>query len=289
MTTTEKPAEAVAVDEPDPMWDVPVGDVSARQREEFQEYWRPYEEGARTTCGGSNREAVADGTYVGGGDNYPGYICTRRNHPDHWKHIATSGERVIGYWGGTDPKDLKPATPEDIDPAGLVAIEVGKLYKFRNRRTLLMVVGKRRESGVERVEVLDLEHERYRVLDTAQLAVRREDMVPTPQQMKWVGAFMAKRRQEVRDNAVQQRRDGYFKTVAELNGILSELGLEPYQALRQGYMRPEIQIRTKGLDDAEAKRRLVEWFTTLTPPAGVEFIDGGITGRRMGFELYDHT
>ena len=284
MTTTEKPAEKlVPVDEPDPMWDIEVGDISQRQAEELREYWDPYGD---NHCNARNREAVEDGTWVGE-DRYDGYVCTRNDHPDHWKHIATAGRRVIGYWGGTDPKDLA-VVPEDVDSDEPFALEIGKLYKFRNRRTLLMVVGKRRESGVDKVEVLDLDHEKYRVLDSTKLAPRREDMVPTAQQLKWIAQFMAKRRQEVRDNALQQRRDGYFKTARELNGILTELGLEPYLARRQGGMRPSFQIRTTGLDDSEAKRRLADWFKTLTPPPGIEFTELP-AGRYMGFDLYDAT
>lgn len=285
MTTTEKPAEMVLVDDPDPMWDIPVGRIPESRDSELADYWKAYNDDGEL-CGSRNRDAIADGSWVGQ-EAYDGYVCTRRNHPDHWKHIATAGHNVLGYWGGTDPKSL-PVVPADIDSDEPFEVEIGKLYKFRNRRTLMMAVGKRRESGTDKVEVLDLDHQRYRVLDRTQLAPRREDMHPTPAQLKWVAEFMAKRRQEVRDNAILQRRDGYFKSVKELNGILTELGLEPYLPRRQGSIRPMFQIRTTGIEDSEAKRRMADWFRTLTPPPGIEFLDFP-SNRALGFELYDQT
>lgn len=288
MTTTEKPAEAmVTVEDPDPMWDIPVGDISPRSRwDELEEYWKPYGEDHYTTCGASNEDAVRTGEWIGHED-YDGYTCSRREHPEHWKHIATSGSRVLGYWGGVDPAQMT-MVPADIDTDEPFDVEIGKLYKFRNRRTLMMVVGKRRESGVDKVEVLDMQHERYRVLDVKQLAPRRDDMIPTPEQFKWVATFMATRRQEVRNNALQQRRDGYFKSAKELNGILDELGLEPYQARRQGTFRPQFSIRVTGMEDRDAKAKLAEWFKTLKPPPGIEFMEIPQT-RNMAMDLYDQS
>jgi hypothetical protein len=136
---------------------------------------------------------------------------------------------------------------------------------------MLMLIGIR---PADKVEVLDLSHSRYRVLDRVQLIPRADDAEPlTAEQLKWVATFMAERRNKVREVAIQQRRDGYFKSAADLNGVLTELGLEPHRPTRTGRLQPEIDIRTKGMDDNVARRLLTKWFNELPPlPAGIEFI-----------------
>lgn len=262
MTTTEKPAPVVSVEEPDPFWDWRPGrDMTNEQRALYR---AELEAGGGGECQASNDLAVDDGTWVG---DSGAYHCSRvAGHPEHYKHIAIGGRYICGYWGGIDPAEL--VIPEgDVDPEpDPFELEVGGLYKFRNRPTLLMVVGTRKD---EKVEVLDLTHQRYRVLDKVQLIPRRGDMEPTAEQLKWVAKFMADRRKEVRETAVKQRRDGFFKSVDDLNKVLGELGLEPHRSRRSGYWQPELRIRTEGMSDDQAKARLLEWLRTVKMPPGI--------------------
>jgi hypothetical protein len=264
MTTTEKATE-VAVD---PLADLDYfsRDMKRRHLAAWRELYRLHRDGGG--CRAVANEPDVD-NYVGENEANPHYQCSRRVHPPEWKHIASysgDGGYVIGYWGGA-PDD--PETEADPEPEPFELV-IGTIYKFRNRPTMLMFIGGRPEG---KVEVLDLTHQRYRVLDSKQLIPRPADSPDlTPDQLKWVAKFMAERRNKVREVAIKQRADGYFKSAEDLNGILTELGLEPHRPRRSGRFQPEISIRTKGLDDYAARKLLTEWFNALpAPPAGIEF------------------
>lgn len=262
MTTTEK---AVTTD--------PLGDLDYYSRDMKRRHtaaWRDL-----YAAGGSSCEARSNADDV---DNYVGetgdtWTCTRREHPSDWKHIATYDHRiggyVIGYWGGA-PDD--PETEVDPEPEPFT-LTIGTIYKFRNRPTMLMYIGSR---PGDKCEVLDLTHERYRVLDAKQLIPRPDDSPAlTPEQLKWVAKFMAERRDKVREVAIRQRADGYFKTADELNGVLNELGLEPHLPARAGQLQFPMRVRTKGISDSEAVRRLAVWANSLPPmPDGIELTRG---------------
>lgn len=267
MTTTEKPAEQLTED---PFWDIPVeSNLNAADYEEIR--------AGGSSCGALNNRA----------DDYEGergdWTCTRSRHPDHWRHIALSGNYVLGKWGG----DGTVTTETDPDPDMEVGkLEIGKLYKFRNRPTLLMVVGFRRE---DRVEVLDLTHQRFRVLTPVQLVPRRDDMVPTPEQLKWVGMFMAQQRVKTRQVAVAQRRDEFFKSMTELNSVLNELGLEPAKRRMEGQIQLTLQVRAEGFDSpAHVQTRFVDWLAQQVMPTGVTLTRTPTT-RSVYTELRDRT
>lgn len=268
MTTTEKPMETGL--EPDPFWDVPTG-----QRVEGDEYYQ-LRAGDDPYCGASSYGGT---DFEGEGRASDRWSCSRGAHPSHWRHVALSGRLVVAKWGGDPTKQPLPV-PDEVDapqPDGFTP-EIGGLYKAEGRRTLLMVVGFRRAG---QVEILDLTHQRFRVLRRAQLRPKRDDMVPTPEQMRWAGQFMAERRKLTRDNALKQRRDGYFKSVTELNRVLAELGLEQHVRTRQGRVSIEIPVRlTSQLTDTALRDKFVEWITANGMPDGVALQEGRDFGRR---------
>ncbi len=126
----------------------------------------------------------------GGEGQRPGlggaWSCSLPRHDHFQPHIAMSHTNVLAKWGVYE----EPETT--TDPVVPFTPEVGVLYRFRNRDTMLLYVAARKDG---RVDVLDLEHSRYRVLRREQLALRRDtDPDPTPQQMQWVATFMSERR-----------------------------------------------------------------------------------------------
>lgn len=261
MTTTEKTAVVT-----DPLGDLDY--VSRDLKRRHATAWNElYQQNREDKCGATTYDDDLVDDYVGEAGRFS---CSRRSHPDDWKHIATyddsNGGYVIGYWGGA-PAD--PETETDPDPAPFT-LTIGTIYKFRNRPTMLMLVGTRPNN---KCEVLDLTHKRFRLLDGAQLIPRRDDAAPLePDQLKWVAQFMAERRNKVREVAIRQRGDGYFKTGDELNQVLTELGLEPHLPTRGGQFQPTLKLRTKGLSDRVALRLLTEWVQSLPPlPAGITY------------------
>lgn len=269
MTTMEKTDL-----EPDPLWGVEAGaEMTASQVDVFYTHRRAATAGCFATS--DTAEDVVGRPGVWG--------CSRRQHPEHWKHIATDGgDYVYACWGGIAPE---PDGEPDADP-GPFELEIGVLYKFRNKSTVLMVVGVRKDA---QVEVLDLTHEKFRVLKPEQLVPRKADAEPpTPEQMKWVGEFLAQRRKSVRDNALKQRRDGYFNRLADLNGVLNELGMEPYRPRRTGTMSPPLSVRTVGLTDDQARQRLAAWLNTLELPSGFERV-GTMSARDIRTDMRDES
>lgn len=264
MTTTEAVPEEKAAEkpaapavEPDPFWDIEPG------TDMDDATYREITGRGMTHCG----VRVATGEdYEGEGNASSHWSCTRAEHPDHWRHIALAGHHVIGKWGGAEDGDPNSASPEerDPDPGPDFQLEVGELYKFRNRPTVLQVVGFRRDG---RVEVLDLTHLRYRVLKREQMVPRKDELTLTPEQVRWVGKFMAERRAQARQNALTQRRNGYFRTLEDLNGVLTELSLEPHQRVRQGRVSFDMHITVRGSEtDRDLRRRLADWINGLEKP-----------------------
>lgn len=242
--------------EPDPLWDALPGprELDDLEREQF------------TGSGHCGADSWDEADYVGEAGRWN---CSRGQHPDHWRHAALSGRLLIGTWGGIDPVDLAAEEGEvDPDPEPFEPV-VGTLYKFKSRSTLLLMVGSRRGG---QVEVLDLTHQHYRLLPREKLVPRKPDAPPpTAEQIAWMATFMASQRETTRRVAVDQRRNDYFKSTADLNRVLRELELEPYTPRRVGTITPQVQVSYQGLDDGEARRRIAEWFNTLTPPPGVQF------------------
>lgn len=257
----------VPIEEPDPLWDMKITNrkMSRANRDLFFQGSDP-ETTTIVSCG-VYEQAGGQPNHVGAGGHY---TCTRPVHPPHWRHIATGGYRgdveAIAMWGGTKPSELATEPMmEDPDP-GEFDLEIGQLYKFRNRPTVLMYLGPRKG---KRVEVLDLTHERYRVLAVEQLVPRPAAADPvTPHQLQWVARFMAERRNKTRETAIDQRREGRFNSKADLDKVLLELHLEPTVQVAKGYV--QVTMRISGRTDPDVRTKMTDWLQNLPPlPAGV--------------------
>lgn len=269
MTTTEiapeqktespAPVPTPPAAEPDPYWDVEIG--SYLEDDQYLDMTDP-----RPRCRLSSNGAD---DFEGEGVADDGWTCSRSRHPDHWRHVALSGQRVLCKWGGSLEGDPEAAVVDpDPEPGPDFQLEVGELYKFRNRPTALQVVGFRRDG---RVEVLDLTHLRYRVLKREQLVPRKDELVLTAEQVRWVGKFMAERRAQARQNALTQRRNGYFRSLEDLNGVLNELKLEPHELVRTGRVSFEINITARGQNsDRELRTKLADWLNAIELPDWLE-------------------
>lgn len=267
MTTTEAPVVMIPVDEPDPLWEIDYHSkkMKAKHRDLFLAGRTSVEENSCAVI--ADRAVRESPDYHGPRDT--AYHCTRGVHPDHWRHIATAGYRgdqeVLSYWGGIDPKDLATEAVEaDPEPEPFV-LQIGQLYKFKNRPTVLMFVGRRKG---QKVEVLDLTHQRYRVLDEEQLIPRRTDAEPpTTEQMMWVATFMAEGREKVRKTALEQRSAGYFKSKQDLDKVLGELHLEPTIMVLGGRVTVTFDVTVKGLKTVTAARDAVTTWIKANPPS----------------------
>lgn len=265
MTTTEAPVVMIPVDEPDPLWEIDYHGkkMKAKHRDLFLAGRSTIEENACNAM--ADRAVRVSPDYHGPHDTT--YHCTRGVHPEHWRHIATSGYRgdqeVLSYWGGTDPKDLATEPVEaDPEPEPFV-LQIGQLYKFKNRPTVLMFVGRRKG---QKVEVLDLTHQRYRVLDEEQLIPRRTDAEPpTTEQMMWVATFMAEGREKVRTTALEQRSAGYFKSKQDLDKVLGELHLEPTIVVFGGTISVTLDVTAWGVKGTTAVRMAIEEWLKQNP------------------------
>lgn len=194
------------------------------------------------------------------------WSCSLSAHADEQPHVALSHRTVLAVWGGAPPETTVDGAVEPFTP------EVGVIYRFRNRDTLLCYVGPR---GQDRVEVLDMTHQRYRVLNRDQLVPRGAGAEPpTPEQMQWVATFLVGRREEVRRNAITQRRNGYFRTSAELNDVLEELDLAPLQVRHSGVVTLEMRIQARpGMPRAEIERGMRAWMERELPE-GISATEG---------------
>jgi hypothetical protein len=126
-----------------------------------------------------------------------GYVnCQRpKGHPPHHPHAYVYGNQVAWLWGKEDPP--LPDVPDAlVDPADATVTEwtVGMRLSYRNKRDVLVLLSKPKLRHKD-IEVLDLGHQRFRKIKRELIVPAREDDPEiTPEQMQWVGEFIAKRK-----------------------------------------------------------------------------------------------
>jgi hypothetical protein len=108
-----------------------------------------------------------------------------------------------------------------VEETPLVSTNAGTLCRFRNRRDLLMILGKTRK-GSDMVEALNLTRQRFCKLRIDRLVERKDtDPDPTQEQMAWVGHFLADRKRAVAQVA-QREVDSRRWTRAEMEKSLGK-------------------------------------------------------------------
>lgn len=163
---------------------------------------------------------------------HPYGLCGRPHaHPDHWQHIGfqspSAAGVVLATWHNENALDISDAPPEiEQEETPLVSTTAGTLCRFRNRRDLLMILGKTRK-GSDTVEALNLTRQRFCKLRIDRLVERKDtDPDPTQEQMAWVGQFLADRKHAIAQIG-QREVDSRRWTRAEMEQSLGKADITP--------------------------------------------------------------
>lgn len=168
------------------------------------------------------------------------WVCTRpHGHPEHWKHVAADGISILEVWGGGPDPAPQPVDPEDgtpADPADLKVdvVEVGKVYRLRDRSNKLQVIGGT-ENSIPRadglIEVLDLTKREFRALPKGELVPTDYEL--SIEDLTFVVQYTAKVRRAVYDEGVKHYHAGRW-CEAGLQDALRDQGLPRYEPQQLG-------------------------------------------------------
>jgi hypothetical protein len=195
-------------------------------------------------CGQDAPENATGGGY--------GRRCSRKQHPAHWRHVASNGDTLLCYWGPDAPPPtgglIDPEDGSDPDSVETVLtaadLNLGHCYKLRDRNNVLYLIGGASDEprGDGQVEALDLLKREYRLVPTTHILPCEH--VLTLDELSWVGSYIHKVRMAVRDEAVEQ----YLKDrwcMGGLNSSLVDLGLPKYSPLLRGHLTIKIPFTVK--------------------------------------------
>lgn len=202
--------------------------------------------------------------------------CSRPPHPPYWRHAASNGDTLLTYWGPDEPAPvsaemLDPQDGSEPDPVDVVLsvaeLNLGHCYRLRDRSNVLYVIGGASDDprGDDHVEVLDLHKRSYRLLPVGY--VLPSDHVLTVDELGWVGSYIHKVRNAVRDEAVEQYLAERW-CMEGLNRSLTDLGLQKYSPMLRGHIEVRIPFTAK---DHSAGKSAVE---ALLKPALTKLLDG---------------
>lgn len=161
-----------------------------------------------------------------------GYCQRAEGHDRRLPHFVADENRVV-TWTWFDVVTMETTetirttpTAELDDPADAKVDEfvVGARVNQRNKRDILVVLStpRRRDPSVE---ILDLTHSRFRKLTkTSLVPPRPDDPDPTPEQIQWLGEFLAKRRNTCREIAQREVRNQRWSR-AQMNESLRRIGI----------------------------------------------------------------
>ncbi len=166
------------------------------------------------------------------------YYCTRpKGHPEHWKHIASNGETILAVWDGGPiwvelPED---GTPPDGKDVTVDAPEVGDIYRLRDRKNIMQVIGgvgnTVRSDG--RLDVLDLTAQTYRAVHLIELVPTEYE--PTAADFKFIATYTNQMRVKTRDAAIAEYHASRW-CEAGLQDGLRDLGLPKYVPEQRGHV-----------------------------------------------------
>jgi hypothetical protein len=157
-----------------------------------------------------------------------GYCQRKGQHGPELPHVVVTetGEVAWAWVNGELPVDPTPDVLDDPADAKVEAFTQGMRVNYRNKRDILYVlaVPKRRD---ESVEIVDLTHQRMRKIRKDVLVPAREDdPQPTQAEMRWMGEFIAARRQSALDIALRELENGRW-TRAQMNESLKKIDIAP--------------------------------------------------------------
>lgn len=245
------PTEAPAVPDPWGIGGTPIEIGRTFTREEWNKI--EHHNQCRQRCAG------APGLY-----NY-GYCQRETGHGPELAHFVANPDNRTVTWvwvNGTETIE-EPVTEVEVEDPAELKVETYTPHmrvNYRNKRDVMLVlsVPKKRD---ERVEVLDLTHQKFRKVRKEMLVPHRDDdPEPTVEQMAWVGSFIAERRAkayEIADREVTNRR----WSREEMHQSVAKIGIAPPPVMYGTSVGLSIDLRLPkrdiaGLDQAALKEAL---------------------------------
>lgn len=181
-------------------------------------------------------------------------------HPKHWDHIAFETRGRGGYVA--ERWQTPAAEVDDSNAEEIKVIEEGTLARFRNRRDHLLVLGTTTRKG-DSVEVLDLTHERLRVIPRAKLVHRKpNDPMPTPDQMAFMGRFLAERKAAIAKLALDRAPRYWARQAAQLALAEMDIAVPPQRWQGSVDMRISVLLPPE-LDGQPADDQVRLWLREL--------------------------
>lgn len=196
------------------------------------------------------------------GHQYVG--CDRpAGHNPHWPHVAARDGKAVAVWGAEPPP--LPDEPQVFDDEGaqldLATVKASTLLNYRDKADLLIVLNvmrpdPRNGADAQQVEVLDLTHRRFRRIPVRSLVPLRDEATAlTAEQMKWVGEFVAERRQHTKAVAMRELANGRWDLVT-MNSALLKLNMEAYQPPMAAVVNADMSIELPEGSDLDTRRKV---------------------------------
>lgn len=215
-----------------------------------------------------------------------GYCQREHGHDPKLKHfVAYEYDRTVKWVWETqvDEKDAVPGEVEgDIDAADakVETFTIGLRVNKRNERGVLMVlsVPKKRD---EKVEILDLAHQRFRKIRRDTLVPARDDDAEiTPEQMTWVSQFIADRRANVFEIGMREVTNGRWSKATALES-LAKIGISEPPVQYGTTVNVSIDLKLPGRDLNLDQAAVQAAFEAALRTAAAATLPEGYTVRRV--------
>lgn len=211
-----------------------------------------------------------------------GYCQRRGAHGPELPHLVLvpgTNEVAWAWQNGEVPLDPTPDVLADADDLKVELFTQGLRVNYRNKRDILFVLAAPRRKD-ESVEVVDLTHQRMRKIKKELLIPERaDDPVPSQDEMRWMGEFIAARRQSAIDIALREMENRRWNR-AQMNTSLAKIDIAPrpvrYGASIALTMDLVLPAGVKTIDGVNANAKLLEVLQ-----AGLTQVAPGVTVRRV--------
>ncbi len=181
-------------------------------------------------------------------------VCSRpKGHPAHWKHVAATRYSIIATWGGGDPPndgefvDPEDGTTEDPPEAVAPVVEIGGVYRLKDRKNILLVIGgvgdDLRDDG--QIDVLDFTKREYRAVPPGEIVIDPTAEM-SPEDFLFSIEYGQQARMKIKNEAIENYHAGRW-CEAGLQDALRDLGLPKYVPTQTG----EVVIRVPYTADSD--------------------------------------
>lgn len=182
-----------------------------------------------------------------------GYCVRETGHDPKLQHFVVGGDtgrEVTWVWSnGLEGVDDTTEVVEkiDADDATVESYSVGMRVSKRDSRDVLVVLGAPKKRD-EKVEILDLTHQRFRkIRKTLLVPVRDDDVEPTQEQMAWVAQFVADRRTNAYEIAEREVTNGRWRR-PEMLASVAKIGIGEPPTRYAVAVGLNIELAVPGLD-----------------------------------------